>query len=261
MEKSSQEVYDDLSVAVDAFNTAMSSCMPGSQLYASKFGIEVEKMAKRLWGEHYFSAKAKKWSTASTDDNMRAFNLFVLDPILKVKGVCDSNDMGKLEKMLGALGVTLASDDKKLEGKGLFKRVMQLWFPAGVAIGDAIVKHIPNPAEAQKVRFDVLSAGPSDDPSALAIKKCDPSGMTLMQVVKLIPMPSSPGRFFCVGRVFSGTMNADKSQVMEDDYVPEYARVVEETPAEENGNEADPEGESPGGKSPVSKGKSSGLAT
>jgi len=287
MEKSSQEVYDDLSVAVDAFNTAMSSCMPGAQLcapedgtilfgspssgwlfalpqvaqiYASKFGIEVEKMAKRLWGEHYFSAKAKKWSTASTDDNIRAFNLFVLDPILKVKGVCDSNDMGKLEKMLGALGVALGSDDKKLEGKGLFKRVMQLWFPAGVAIGDTIIKHIPNPAEAQKVRFDVLSAGPTDDPSALAIKKCDPSGIALMQVVKLLPMPSSPGRFFCVGRVFSGSMNADKMQVMEDDYVPEYARVVEETPAEEGGVEADPEGESPGGKSPGSKGKPTGAS-
>ena len=38
-----------------------------------------------------------------------------------------------------------------------------------------------------------------DDPSALAIKACDPSGQVIMLVSKLVPMPSSPGRFYAVG--------------------------------------------------------------
>ena len=48
-------------------------------------------------------------------------------------------------------------------------------------------------------RPEVLSAGPKDDPSALAIKACDPSGQVIMLVSKLVPMPSSPGRFYAVG--------------------------------------------------------------
>merc|ERR1719428_1311629 len=73
-----------------------------AKIYASKFGVEVEKMASRLWGEHFFSAKSKKWTNAAGDGAQRAFNQFVMDPILKVKAVCDSGDFTKLEKKLRA---------------------------------------------------------------------------------------------------------------------------------------------------------------
>merc|ERR550514_528882 len=255
MAKTAAEIYDDLSVAVDAFSTAMGACMPDwetckpedgtvifgscaqgwaftlpqvARIYAAKFGIEVDKMAKRLWGEHYFSAKQKKWSTVASEDGVRAFQQFVLDPILKIQTVSEAGDVGKLEKMLTALGVSLSGDDKKLTGRALFRRAMQLWLPAGQALGDAMIQHLPDPVAAQAKRFSVLSAGPKDDPSALAIKACDPSGQVLMLVSKLVPMPSSPGRFYCVGRVFSGTMGASSYQILADDYVPEHARSEKE---------------------------------
>merc|ERR1719321_1310140 len=57
-----------------------------------------------------------------------------------------------------------------------------------------------------------------------------------MLVSKLVPMPSSPGRFYCVGRVFSGTMGASSYQILADDYVPEHARF--ETEEEKDAKDA-----------------------
>jgi len=62
-----------------------------------------------------------------------------------------------------------------------------------------------------------------------------------MGIVKLTPQPSTAGRFFAMGRVFSGTLGADKGYLLEDDYVPPHARVEEETKAPEGaeGEEGD----------------------
>merc|ERR550514_617305 len=89
-----------------------------------------------------------------------------------------------------------------------------------------MIQHLPDPVAAQAQRCSVLSAGPKDDPSAQVI----------MLVSKLVPMPSSPGRFYCVGRVFSGTMGASSYQILADDYVPEHARF--ETEDEKNAKDA-----------------------
>ena len=43
------------------------------QMYASKFGVDVDKMMKKLWGENFFNPKTKKWQKAKNDDNKRSF--------------------------------------------------------------------------------------------------------------------------------------------------------------------------------------------
>ncbi|KAJ2589277.1 translation elongation factor 2, partial [Coemansia sp. RSA 1722] len=35
--------------------------------YAKKFGVDRNKMMKKLWGENFFNAKTKKWSSKSSD--------------------------------------------------------------------------------------------------------------------------------------------------------------------------------------------------
>jgi len=58
-----------------------------ARMYASKFGVDKEKMAQRLWGENYFDAESKKWSSkgvsASGKSISRAFCKFILEPIDK----------------------------------------------------------------------------------------------------------------------------------------------------------------------------------
>jgi elongation factor 2 len=55
-----------------------------AEMYASKFGVDVDKMMKKLWGENFFNPKTKKWSKSKEDDNKRSFCMYVLDPIYMV---------------------------------------------------------------------------------------------------------------------------------------------------------------------------------
>jgi len=150
-------------------------------------------------------------------------------------------DLAKLEKMMTSLGVTLSGDDKKLEGKTLFSRVMQCWMPAGVAFAKAFREFIPDPITSQARRFPLLSSGPTTDASALAAKDCKAGGPLLFQVVKMTPQPGNASRFFAIGRVFSGTLSADKCFLLEDDYLPPHAQAAapeeEAAPAEEKAEE------------------------
>merc|ERR1712071_354924 len=55
-----------------------------AEMYASKFGVDTDKMMKKLWGESFFNPKTKKWSKEKTEDNKRSFCMYVLDPIYMV---------------------------------------------------------------------------------------------------------------------------------------------------------------------------------
>ena len=49
------------------------------------------------------------------------------------------------------------------------KAVMRNWLPAGEAMFQMIVIHLPSPATAQKYRTDQLYEGPNDDAVSLLI--------------------------------------------------------------------------------------------
>merc|ERR1712029_984417 len=44
-----------------------------AELYAAKFGVDVDKLMKKLWGANFFNAKTKKWGKTKTEDNVRSF--------------------------------------------------------------------------------------------------------------------------------------------------------------------------------------------
>jgi elongation factor 2 len=64
-------------------------------------------------------------------------------------------------------GINLKTDEKELTGKALLKKVMQKWLPAGDAVLEMIVLHLPSPRDAQKYRTDMLYEGPLDDKVAI----------------------------------------------------------------------------------------------
>jgi elongation factor 2 len=262
--KSPQEIVDDMQQVVDAFNnivTISSQCKPlnpeqgnvifGSAangwafdiptlatFYAKKLGLEVDKMCTRLWGEQYFNAATKKWSNVPSDGSVRGMVKLILDPINGLLTACEANDAAKVEKFMGNMGVTMTPADKKLQSLALFKRMMQLWMPAGPCIAGALMKHVADPKSAQAKRFEQYTSAPTTDACSTALKNCDTSGPLMFHIVKLAPQPSTAGRFFALGRVFSGALGADKGYLLEDDYVPPHARVEEETaPAAAEGEE------------------------
>jgi len=194
--------------------------------YSAKFGVDANKMMERLWGDNFFNPKTKKWqNTPETADGTtleRAFNMFVLEPIYQLfKAIMHPKaDIEAITKMLDKLNVTLRGDEKDEREKKLLKTVMRKFLPAGDALCEMLVIHLPSPVIAQSYRIDNLYEGPLDDESAEGIRNCDPNGPLMLYVSKMVPT-SDKGRFYAFGRVFSGTVRTgQKVRIQGPNYVP-----------------------------------------
>jgi len=191
-----------------------------ARIYAKKFGIEKSKMMQKLWGDNFYNATTKKWSTNTADGSRRAFCQFIMDPICQLFTSIMNDDKPKYEKMLTTLGIELKGDDKSLTSKTLLKRVMQIWLNAGDTLLEMIVTHLPSPVIAQRYRVENLYEGPMDDEAATGIRNCDPNAPLMMYISKMVPT-SDKGRFYAFGRVFSGTVSTgQKVRIQGSRYVP-----------------------------------------
>jgi elongation factor 2 len=179
-------------------------------MYASKFEIEVDKLMKYFWGDHFFSPSEKKWSTKDGEGYHRGFCQFVLDPIFK---------LFKLEE----------GDESSL------KLVMKQWLSVHDVLLPMIAIHLPSPVVAQKYRAELLYEGrilleiiikvkifvlgSQDDEAFLGIKSCDSNGPLMMYISKMIPAPDK-SRFYAFGRVFSGVVRTGQNvRIMGPNYV------------------------------------------
>jgi elongation factor 2 len=205
-----------------------------SEMYADKFGVEVNKLMKNLWGDRFFNPKTKKWSNTQEPGSKRGFVQFVLEPIYQVFKAVMGINKEDTAKLLVKLNVKLSVDERELEGKPLMKVMMRKWLPAGNTLEQMIVIHLPSPVTAQKYRGDLLYEGPTDDPAAIAIKTCDPTGPLMMYISKMVPT-SDKGRFYAFGRVFSGRVATGmKARIQGPNYIPGkkedlYEKTVQRT--------------------------------
>jgi len=194
-----------------------------AKTYGAKFGVPEEKMMTKLWGDWYFDAGRKVWTTSDKGGTLeRAFCQFIASPISNLFEAIMNEKHGKVNKMLKAIGVELKGEEKELKSKQLLKRVMQKWLPAGDAVLEMIVLHLPSPHVAQAYRVDTLYEGPLDDATATAIRTCDttPGAPLCMYISKMVPT-SDKGRFYAFGRVFSGTIaTGQKVRIMGPNYKP-----------------------------------------
>lgn len=195
-----------------------------ARIYSKKFGIEQEKMMKKLWGDNFFDAAGKKWRTEGEDANgkqiRRAFAQFIMDPICKL---CQSIMAGKKEEyetLLTKLEIKLNEEDKNLTDKHLLKAVMSKWLPAADCLLEMMVLHLPSPKTAQKYRTSYLYEGSMDDACAVGMRNCDPKGPLMIYISKMVPA-ADKGRFYAFGRVFSGTVaSGQKVRIMGANYKP-----------------------------------------
>lgn len=195
-----------------------------ADMYAKKFGVDRERMMRKLWGDNYYDPASKHWvdKAEGSDGSVlkRAFCQFVLDPIYRLFDSIQANEKEKYEKMLKSLNITLKGEEKDLEGKPLLKLVMRKFLPAAEALLEMIVTQLPSPVRAQKYRVENLYEGPMDDECAVAIRECNPNGPLMLYVSKMVPT-SDKGRFYAFGRVFSGTVRTGmKARIMGPQYQP-----------------------------------------
>jgi len=88
---------------------------------------------------------------------------------------------------------------KKGEVKELLKKS-----PAHVVVLDMVVRHLPNPIEAQKEKIKVIWKGDINSEVGKAMVNCDPKGPVVMMVTKIVVDPQAGE--VAVGRLFSGTI-------------------------------------------------------
>ncbi|KAJ2394238.1 translation elongation factor 2, partial [Coemansia sp. RSA 2603] len=192
--------------------------------YSKKFGIDRNKLMKKLWGENFFNAKTKKWSSKSSDEmatyNDRGFNMFCLDPIYKIFDATMNGRKADALELVDKLNVSLTTEERELADKPLLKVIMRKFLPAAEALMEMICIHLPSPIKAQGYRCGGLYEGPADDECAEGIRKCDPKGPLMLYVSKMVPT-SDKGRFYAFGRVFSGTVASGmKVRIQGPNYVP-----------------------------------------
>ena len=195
-----------------------------AKVYSKKFGISIEKMMDKLWGDNFFDQKAKKWKNHNKADDgselKRAFVQFMMEPVIRLCRATMNGEMDKVDKMLGTLEIVLKSEERTLQGKHLMKAVFQKWINAAEALLEMIIMKLPSPVKAQKYRAAYLYEGPIDDPSGQAIKNCDKNGPLMCFISKMVPT-NDKGRFYAFGRVFSGVIETgQKVRIMGPNYVP-----------------------------------------
>jgi len=192
-----------------------------ADIYSKKFGISVVKLMKHLWGDNYYAPKQKRFvKTAPNKDSRRAFVQFVLDPIYKVFDEIMNERPDKITELYEKLHVKLTKEDRDLVGKPLMKAFMRTWLPAGDTLLQMIALHLPSPVVSQRYRCELLYEGPQDDQAAIDVKNCDPKGVLMMYISKMVPT-NDKGRFYAFGRVFSGTVKTGlKCRIMGPNYRP-----------------------------------------
>lgn len=209
-----------------------------ARIYASRSGLPVDKILSRLWGEHYLDPETNKFQTtpisASGKVLPRFFCKVVMEPLIRVFKTFGKDlpldsplDESKL-KLLAAIGVKIPSarwqNFKTVSDR--VKVIMMAWLPAGDALTELVVEHLPSPRQAQKYRYEALYNGDPESEVAQAIKNCDADGPFVFFVSKMIPTRDEK-RMLCFGRVFSGTMRqGSKVRILAPGYDP--AKTVQD---------------------------------
>jgi elongation factor 2 len=223
-------IMGDLQVSPDKGTVAIGSglqawafsVMRFAKMYASKFGVDEEKMCERLWGDNFYDAKGKKWIKSELNGDgervKRAFCQFCLDPVYQIFDAVMTEKHDKLNKMLKALNITLTPEEHEQPSKKLVKTVMMKFLPAADTLLQMIVLHLPSPKKAQQYRAEMLYSGEPNDRYYEGIKNCDQQAPLMLYISKMVPT-ADKGRFFAFGRIFAGKVSTgQKVRIMGNNY-------------------------------------------
>jgi len=203
-----------------------------AEMYENKFGLSREKLMKKFWGNNCWHPALNKWVKHDPVNNPykkggaepmnleRGFCQFIMKPMITLFDAIKNKEADVYWPIIEALNLKLTHDERELVEKPLLKVVMRRWIPAGDALLNMIVEHLPSPATAQAYRCEILYSGNLEDPICDAIRACDPKAELSMYVSKMCPT-SEKGRFIAFGRVFSGTVSTGQTvRIYGPDYTP-----------------------------------------
>ncbi|XP_003748347.1 116 kDa U5 small nuclear ribonucleoprotein component [Galendromus occidentalis] len=184
-----------------------------AKMYEETYGgMDYKELARRLWGDMYFSSKTRKFSRKPLHGSaQRSFVEFVLEPLYKlfaqVVGDVDVNLPGLLDE----LGIRISKTEMKMNIKPLLRLVCSRFMRDNFAgFVDMIVEHVPPPNQVSELRAQQIFSGPvvtktEDSRLGASILNCDPDGPLLLHTTKQYPSNDAIS-FNVFGRIFSGSI-------------------------------------------------------
>eukprot|EP00898_Chlorokybus_atmophyticus_P007645 jgi/Chlat1/7882/Chrsp66S00582 len=144
-----------------------------AELYAAKLGASSAALRRALWGDYYFNPKTKMivGKKAAGGKLKPMFPQFLFEPIWKVyNSVLEGADFATLDKLVKALGITIADRDlKHSDPRVVIQAVLSKWLPLSDAVLATVVERLPSPEVAQETRLlayfpssDAVQTSPSD---------------------------------------------------------------------------------------------------
>ena len=80
-------------------------------MYSKRFGVDPEKLQRKLWGDSYFDSETKQWTTHNTSESgkplTRAFVEFILNPIYKLFRVIIDKDPAQIAPILSSIDIQI----------------------------------------------------------------------------------------------------------------------------------------------------------
>jgi len=206
-----------------------------ARLYSNKFGMSIDRITKKLWGNNCWHPTLKKWvkhdpnapytKNGGKETLKRGFCQFIMEPLTMIITSIKEGNKKVFWPIVNGLQIKLTDTERDMPinergCKDFYKLVMRTWMPAGDALLDMIVEHLPSPATAQKYRTEVLYSGSMEDEIVKSIQNCDADGELSMYISKMVPT-SEKGRFYAFGRVFSGKIASGQTvRILGPDYEP-----------------------------------------
>lgn len=184
-----------------------------ASLYASYHNLgagqlDTVEFAKRLWGNAYFDERRRTFRKQPPHPEAdRSFVQFILEPLYKIYSHVLGEDAQALTQLLKELGVRVKREDLHLDPKPLLRLVCTRFFGQATGLVDMLAEHVPSPVAAAAAKVERIYTGDQESACALAMKRCDPRGPLMVNVVKLFSAPDGES-FQALGRVYSGTVEA-----------------------------------------------------
>ena len=126
-----------------------------AQLYSETYGgtFNAKELARRLWGDIYFSPKTRKFSKKPPHASaQRSFVEFILEPMYKIFAQVVGDVDTCLPALTDELGIKLNKEECKMNIRPLLRLICTRFFGDFNGFVEMCTNHIPSPVDNAKVK-------------------------------------------------------------------------------------------------------------
>merc|ERR550539_1826976 len=180
-----------------------------ASLYNETYGkINVNGVARRLWGDIYFNSKTRKFTKKPPHGSaQRSFVEFILEPLYKLLAQVVGDVDTSLPMLAEQLGVRLTKEETKLNIRPLLRLVCTRFLGDFTGFTSMVEEHIPSPMENAKQKVGQMYSGTSETERYDDMVDCNQDGRLMVHTTKQYPTEDTTC-FHVLGRVMSGTLHA-----------------------------------------------------